>query len=414
MKNILIISSDYTGHGHKSITESLNEQFAKHPDVNVHVIDGFALAGSLGISIGKAYGSVTRNATDLWKLAWEISLKRPSLIAEFTELAIRDKFLEVLSKVRPDLILSVHPDFNGSVINILEEYKINIPFVTLIADLVSISPLWADPRVDYIICPTVESKLKCLEFGVPESKLKVIGFPVRSRFTQHIKDSGDKNNDYTSDRPLECLIMSGGEGVGNMRHIAEILLKNFNCRVKIIAGRNASLKRRLEASLKEKFGDRVEIYGFTQNVQDLMLSSDIAFTRGSPNVMMEAVSCNTPLVITGALPGQEEGNPAFAEKYNLGIVCEDIRKLKDMVSELLDNNAEKLNQIKRSQREFRDPDIAQKIVDFILSIEKREGVQIPEISKKIIRLDRFRSIRASINMRRNSLGFRRNRRAGRR
>jgi len=413
MKNILIISSDHTGHGHKSITESLIEQFNKHPDVNVHVIDGFSLAGNLGIRIGKAYGSVTRNATELWKLAWEINLKKPSLVIEFTEVAIKDKFLEVLNEVRPDLIPSVHPAFNASVINIMEEYRINIPFVTLIADLVSITPLWADPRVDYIICPTIESKYKCLEYGVPESKLKVIGFPVRSRFTQHIRNSEDQNNDYTHDRPLECLIMSGGEGVGNMRRIAEILLENFNCRVKIIAGRNAALKRRLESSLKEKYGDKVEIYGFTQNVQDLMLSSDIAFTRGSPNVMMEAVSCNTPLVITGALPGQEEGNPEFAVKYNLGIICDDLKELKDMVSDLLDNNAEKLNQIKKSQREFRDPDIPQKIVDFILSIESKERAHIPEVSRKVIRLDRFKSIRNNIGLRRSYIILRRNRKINR-
>jgi len=128
--------------------------------------------------------------------------------------------------------------------------------------------------------------------------------------------------------------------------------KNFNCRVKIVTGRNRLLKRRLERTIGERFGDRVEIYGFTENIQDLMLSSDIAFTRGSPNVMMEAVACNVPLIITGNLPGQEEGNPAYMQKYNLGVVCKDVRKLRHTVNELLENNGEKLNRIKQSQKEF--------------------------------------------------------------
>jgi processive 1,2-diacylglycerol beta-glucosyltransferase len=42
-KNILIISSEFTGHGHKSITDSLKEQFARYSDVNVYVVDGFSL-----------------------------------------------------------------------------------------------------------------------------------------------------------------------------------------------------------------------------------------------------------------------------------------------------------------------------------------------------------------------------------
>lgn len=387
-KNILIISSHYTGHGHKSITDSLNEQFSKYyPDINIHVIDGFALGGNVGLRVGKLYGSVTRNAKELWKLIWDISLRKPALVCELVEVVIRDNFLKVLASVKPDLILCVHPNFNGSVLNILEEYKIKIPFVTLLADLISITPLWADPRADYTLCPTTESKYKCLEFGVSEQQLKVVGFPVRSRFYQNMDESASVNF-YNNERPLECLIMSGGEGVGNMSRIAQILLDNFNCHVKIIAGRNAVLRRRLENTLLEKYGSKVEIYGFTENVQDLMSTADIAFTRGSPNVMMEAVSCNVPLVITGALPGQEEGNPAYLEKYNLGVVCKELRKLKGIVTDLLADNAEKLNNIKKSQREYRNPNIAKGIVDIIAPIESKEPVNIPESIPKLSRIDR--------------------------
>ncbi len=381
-KTILIISSDFTGHGHKSITESLLEQFENKPDVKVHVIDGFSLGGNAMLRVGKLYGSITRNAKELWKLMWEISFKKPSIINEFTEIAVRESFLKLLVSVKPDLILSVHPNFNGSILNIMSEYNINIPFVTLIADLISISPLWADSRADCIICPTPESKYKCLEFGVPESKLTVIGFPVRSRFIRHIGNE-TVNCDYSLDKPLQCLIMSGGEGVGNMSRIAKILLNNFNCKIKIIAGRNQILKRRLERTFSENYPGKVEVYGFMQNIQDLMFSSDIAFTRGSPNVAMEAVSCNVPLVITGALPGQEEGNPGYIQKYNLGVICRNLVSLKGIVSELLENGAFKLNQIKKSQREFRNPDVAKKIAEFVLGVESKGEVSFPEMPIKL-------------------------------
>ena len=378
ISNILVISSTFTGHGHKSITEALNDHFVLYPDVKVHVIDGFNLGGNIGLRVGKMYGSVTRNAKEVWKLMWEISCSKPQLVEEFVELVIRDNFLKLIKSTKPDLILSVHPNFNTPIVNILKEHNLKIPFVTLIADLVSISPLWAPPEADSIICPTPESKYKCLEFVVSESKLAVLGFPVRKRFTDHIGKTGAGKN-YTMDRPLECLIMSGGEGVGNMSRIARILLNHFNCRVKIIAGRNAILKRRLELTLKEKYGDRVEIFGFVENVQDLMVSSDIAFTRGSPNTALEAVACNVPLVITGALPGQEEGNPGYIQKYNLGVVCKDLRKLRSTVNELLANNAQKLNGIKQSQREYSDPEIAKNIVDFLMSFEKNEEIDFNAI-----------------------------------
>jgi UDP-N-acetylglucosamine:LPS N-acetylglucosamine transferase len=105
-----------------------------------------------------------------------------------------------------------------------------------------------------------------------------------------------------------------------------------------------------------------------ENIQDLMMSSDIAFTRGSPNVMMEAIACNVPLVIIGALPGQEEGNSTFADKYNLGVVCTDIKNIKYTISDLLANNGERLSGIKSSQRCYANPNVAKNIVDFILNI----------------------------------------------
>ncbi len=376
IKNILIISSDYTGHGHKSITESLCEKFAQYNEINVIVIDGFALGGKALIKIAKSYGVITRNARELWKLIWKLSMSKPQLIDQAMELVIKTKLLDLLEQVKPDLILSVHPNFNGSVLNVLEQYKIKIPFITLIADLVSISPNWVDSRVDYIISPTNEAKKQCLRFKFPESKVKVLGFPVRSRFHKTHVEYLQKSKKGEEDIPLKCLIISGGEGSGDMSKIASKLLDNFNCTVKIIAGRNKMAKKRLENTLFKKYGKKVEVFGFVNNLNDLMRNSDIAFTRGSPNVMMESISCNVPLVITGALPGQEEGNPEFALKYNLGVVCNDLKNLNDVVNNLVSNNARKLNIIKESQKHFFNPETAKNIVDFIISLDNNNDTML--------------------------------------
>nr|WP_263327800.1 glycosyltransferase [Neobacillus sp. Marseille-Q6967] len=365
VKKLLIISSDHTGHGHKSITESLCER-VKTNEVSIHVVDGFSLGKQLLLMIGKSYGPITRNSENLWKMLWKLSALKPSLVDSLIETLIRDNFLTLLAEIEPDLILSVHPNFNGSILNILEKQNINIPFITLIADLVNIYPLWADKRASYIISPTFEAKKKCIEYGLPDEKIKVPGFPVRSRFFQ--KDYHQRKL-YKRGQSLKCLIMSGGEGVGNMKKIAETLLGHFDdCTVKIVAGKNEKLKTKLERSLKTPYGKRVEIYGFIQNIQDLMFTSDIAITRGSPNVMFEAIASNTPLIITGALPGQEEDNPAFAENFNLGVVCKNPKEIKHTLNKLLENDGEKLNQIINCQRNFINANAAEDILQFILKV----------------------------------------------
>ena len=364
-KNVMIITSEYTGHGHKSITEALTEQFSKHGEVKLNILDGYSLSGSLGLKIGKLYGTITRTSRDLWKLIWDISLKHPYVISELIENSIQDSFLRVMNAVEPDAIITTHPNYLSSVLNILENNSRKIPVYAMVADPVSITPLWSDSRARYTICPTEEAKAACIRHGVPEAKIKVFGFPVRERFVKKIVYPDIVH--FSREKPLRCLIMSGGEGSGNMGRIARSILNNFSSSVKIICGRNKTLKKRMELTLLEKYAGRVEIFGFVNEMENIMAESDILFTRASPNTMMEAVMCNLPLVITGALPGQEEGNPAFAETYNLGVVCTETRRIKETVQILLGNNAEKLNKIKKSQYEYRDPDIAKNIVDFILS-----------------------------------------------
>ncbi|WP_164908524.1 hypothetical protein [Halobacillus litoralis] len=51
--------------------------------------------------------------------------------------------------------------------------------------------------------------------------------------------------------------------------------------------------------------------------------------------MFEAVASKNPLIITGALPGQEEDNPAFAQKLNLGVVSDDINNIKPIIEDLI-------------------------------------------------------------------------------
>ncbi|UFU00197.1 glycosyltransferase [Radiobacillus kanasensis] len=377
-KKMLIISSDHTGHGHKSITEAICEKVHIDDNVKVEVVDGFSLGGKLLNGIGKSYGPITRFSENLWKLIWNMSALKAPLVNKLIESLIKKNFLKLMDEKKPDFILSVHPNFNGSILNILEKEKMDVPFYTLIADLVNIYPLWADRRADYILSPTEEAKEKCLQYGVPEEKIKVVGFPVRSKFFSESNSLESKEQRS----PLTCLVMSGGEGTGNMNTIAENLLENFDCQVNIIAGRNQKLKANLEKSLLGRYGDKVQIYGFVTNIHELMLDADIAFTRGSPNVMFEAVAANTPLVITGALPGQEEDNPVFAERAGLGVICKDVQDIQQTIGGLLAHNHEKLNTIRQSQKAFINEHAAEDILRFLL--HSRMSHQQAEVDLKVV------------------------------
>lgn len=365
-KRIMIITSEYTGRGHKSITDALCEQFNKIPDVEVSILEGFGMLGKAGIRISKFYGPLTRHSKEAWDIVWKIVQHKPDAVNKTIQMIINRCFIDIINKEMPDVIVSVHPAFIGCIMDVMEKHDIKIPFVSMYADLVSISNLWTEPRADYSICYTDEAIDYSIKMGVPREKIKKFSFPVRERFTYGEPTAGSQI--FKASKIPTFLIMSGGEGSGNLIELSQLLLNNFNCRVKVLTGRNQSLRNKFEENEKAKYGERIDVYGFVEAIEEVMLSSDIAFMRGSPNTILEAINCCLPVIITDALPGQEAGNPSYFESNNLGCFAHTLDEIKDTVKSLLDNDAQRLTVIKEHQKAFRNPNAAKEIADFIVSL----------------------------------------------
>jgi len=237
-QRIMILTSYITGAGHKSITEALMEHLTDYADLQIEIVEGFDLGGTTNRKVGELYGTVTRNAKPLWGLIWDMQSLAPGALNQVMSQRIERRFLERVHAFKPDLILSVHAMFVGSIINILEKENLDIPLVTLLADLVSIADLWIDKRCAWTLCPSEESYLLLRDqWQIPESRLKRCEFPIRGRFYDPKAEREDRI--YKPGDPLSVLIMSGGEGSGNLKKTAELILRNFSkSRVTVIAGQD--------------------------------------------------------------------------------------------------------------------------------------------------------------------------------
>jgi processive 1,2-diacylglycerol beta-glucosyltransferase len=368
MKKILILSANRTGHGHASIARAIAEHLQPYDDVGVNIIDGFSLFGDIGVKASGIYGPMARYGKQAWKFSYKATaLGTERLVKTITPL-IRERFLEIIEKDPPDLILSVHAFFNGAILNALESRGIKIPFATMLADLVDIHPWWVDKRADVIFCPGMDSLFACLSLGIPRNTLRLCSFPTRMSFTDAARNA--KKEPYNGGRPLRCLLMSGGDGAGNIKNVAITILKHFDSHVTILCGRNKRLYRSLSGSFRH-YGSRVTLLQFCHNVHDYMIDADIAFMRASPNSMMEAIVCGTPLVLTGGLPGQEERNPEFAQMKELGVSCPDYRRITPLLRGLLADNAAGLRHISAQQLAFRNLDATREIAEELYKLTHR-------------------------------------------
>jgi len=383
MKKIMILSSNYTGHGHKSLCDAVTEQLSKRPDVEYQVIDGFELIGKAGVSASKMYGPITQNAKTLYDWFFQLSNRSTSNpMEELFAAMIYQRFMRRLRAFQPDLILTVHPFFNGSVLTLLNRYRLDVPFVALQADIINIHRSWCDPRAILTICPTPEAYETSVKLhGMPPEKLEIIGFPTRARFCDYARTH--EHPEYQPGRPLKCLLMSGGEGTGNLKSFALQLLQNVDCTLDIVTGRNAKVKKSLEECLTPKFQGRVKVHGFVEAMQELMASSDLVIARGSPNTLMEAVVLNVPILITGSLPGQEADNPAVMTTHNLAALCENPASAPAIIQALLADGGRRLRDISRSQREYRNLDNAKIIADRLYEMSAPGKVSYSRIARRM-------------------------------
>lgn len=363
--SILFISADKTGYGHKSITEALQQQMTElNPDAHISIIDGFSLGKWMLRVSSRLYNPLAVNMPALWGILYRTGNHSTRLINAFLSRDIKNKLVKCLKEVQPDVIVPVHGAFVGSILNILEQEKLDIPVIPFIADLDNVAGLWADKRATYTLCPSVESKQTMLSLGIAEDKLRLVDFPVRKEFRDTASPAPKEGINWAEGASI--LLINGSQGSWQTMKMVRSLLKYSNCRISIMAGNNSSLKKYLENKLSLYIGDRVQIYGFTKDIKKHMLAADILVVRASPNVLMEAVNLCKPIIVVGALKGQEEKNPEFVVRHNLGVYCKDIKMLPHMVLELLSQNGKKLKKIQENQTGFRNPHAAREIAEFII------------------------------------------------
>ena len=105
----------------------------------------------------------------------------------------------------------------------------------------------------------------------------------------------------------------------------------------------------------------------------MMHASDVIVTKAGPGTICEALACNLPIILSGYVPGQEEGNVTYVEENQVGMLAYDSVELINILRRLLMPGSELLRQelenAKRISRPGASFDIANCILDFLPAAE---------------------------------------------
>jgi len=102
----------------------------------------------------------------------------------------------------------------------------------------------------------------------------------------------------------------------------------------VVTGRNKALQGKFN---QIEFGTPTKVYGFVDKMPELMHAADIIVTKAGPGTIVEALNSNLPIIITNALPGQEEGNVDYVVRNQVGWMVKRPKDLSRAVQRLIED-----------------------------------------------------------------------------
>ncbi|HVR04981.1 MAG TPA: glycosyltransferase, partial [Solirubrobacteraceae bacterium] len=314
-RRVLILSAD-VGEGHAAAARALAEQLAvTAPDAEVAVIDGLA-------AMGRVLRQVVQDGyrVQLRFLPWSYTvvywlLERVAPVRWLTRLQLclfgSRPLARRIAEYQPDVVVSTYPAVTVVLARLRRRGVVSCPTVATITDLTGLF-FWAQPGIDMHLVMYPES-LRPVERIAGQGSAQLVRplisaeflhprCPLQSRHTLGLPEEGRM-----------VVVSGGGWGVGDIAGaVRELCSVPDISSIVCLAGRNDQLRERLTAAFAAE--PRVHVYGFTDQMPQLLAAADALVHSTGGVTCLEAKATGTPVVSYGLPVGHARLNTrAMAE-----------------------------------------------------------------------------------------------------
>jgi len=309
----------------------------------------------------KLYGEVFRQSNNASGVKAVNTLATPLVL---------NGLLRLITSVQPDVIVSIHPMLNDVTVRALRELHLDIPFITVVTDLVSIHSYWFTPGVDCYVVPTEQAKQLYLQRHLDPEHVSMLGMPIDPKYTLPVASKAELQRKFNLKVGIPTiLLVGGGDGAGGLQKAVRAISRaHLPVQLLVVTGRNRRLYTHLQRTLSSLHVP-AKIFGFVQNMPELMHAADVIITKAGPGTICEALACNLPVILSGYVPGQEEGNIDFVVNNKVGVLALDAPTLIDALRRLIRPGSPELRQQQENAKRISRPrasfDIAQCILGYL-------------------------------------------------
>lgn len=241
------------------------------------------------------------------------------------------KFLERLLPLEPDILVAIHALLVRPAAAGRERLGLDLPLVAVVTDFARPHAGWFHPALDLLLAAGPGIAERAPSFGVSREKVVEVGLLVHPRFFRSRLPRPEARGRLGLDAEAPAvLFLGGGEGMGKLAGTVAAADRALRgCQFLVVCGRNERLRREFE---RRRWRNRVEVFGFVEELEVLMWAADVLVTKAGPLSIAEGLAAGLPLVIYEAVPYQETGNARWVERSGAGVFAGSPRA----VAEILD------------------------------------------------------------------------------
>lgn len=256
---------------------------------------------------------------------------------------------EILA-LRPQAIICTHFMPAEILSDMRGRLQLNCPVWVQVTDF-DLHKLWVHPHVSGYFVANHEISYLLQAQGVPASAIHVTGIPVMPSFSLPLDRNRCAAELGLDPTKMTLLLSGGGNGVGRLDELAARLLPlKKDLQLIVMAGRNKETLDRLQR-LSHKFSGRLVALGYTKQVERVMACCDFAVIKPGGLTTSECLVMGLPMVLSSAIPGQEERNADFLLEQGVACKATQPASLEYRVLELIDTPA-KLNAMRAKAKEL--------------------------------------------------------------